>query len=315
MKSLIPVGWQKKTIGALAIGFSTMVLWLLIRRLFFGVDLTDESFYSALSKSFAEGRHPFIDELLIVQSFAVLLIPITKIFLYFSANGEGIIVFFRLLYFFTLAINCIFAFKFLRSKMLAPEALFTCMILLSFWPFSIPSMSYNTMGALFLNFGLLLLLAQEEKRKLDWRLSVSLLFFVLAIFCYPTFLLPVLITIGVFMASVRNYQVSKTSIVSALAVGGLSFIIAGYLIFFYIGLPRLHEMYEYLKSFGVQGGGVSKLWKISTQIADNSVFIAMIVGGIWTTLFVAKRRIYAGFAICLFLGERKIFCVNQQFFV
>ncbi len=42
-------------------------------RLFFGVDFTDEAFYSALPHVFSLGARPYLDELNITQNAGVLL--------------------------------------------------------------------------------------------------------------------------------------------------------------------------------------------------------------------------------------------------
>src|SRR6476659_6073914 len=58
----------------LAIAVSTAVAGLTYTRLFFGIDLTDEAFYTAVPYRFILGARPMVDETLLVQQTSGFLL-------------------------------------------------------------------------------------------------------------------------------------------------------------------------------------------------------------------------------------------------
>lgn len=75
-------------------------------RLYFGVDLTDESYYVALPVSFANGYRPFQDEIEMGQFAGLLLTPFIRLYLSILDSKEGVVLFARHLYFFTTFFCC-----------------------------------------------------------------------------------------------------------------------------------------------------------------------------------------------------------------
>ncbi len=278
------------------------VLYLLVQRLFFGVDLQDEAFYCALPKSFAEGRIPFREELNGAQAAGILLTPLASLFLLFSAKAEGIVVFFRITYFLSLCGLSFFAFEKIKKHIPVLEALLAALLLLSFWPFAIPSLSYNTMGALFLNCGLLALFSQEEKKQMDWRLPVGLLFLGTSVFCYVTLILPIAVALGLFFRFSRNKKWPLPSRVASATVLAGFILLALYLTFLYIGMARLGLISHYIDSFGDTGGGLKKFLVLFAQLKHNLLFVSLITIGTWLIIFSAKRIPQLAILLTLLLG-------------
>lgn len=292
---------QQKQLFHFAVAFSVLIFCFLVRRLFYGVDLTDEAFYCALAKTFSQGRRPFLDELLAVPTSAMTLVPLTRMFLFFSKAGDGIVLFFRLVYFAALITSCFFIFRRLKQHIGDAEALLTATLTMSFWPFALPTLSYNTLGTLFANFGLLTLLQIEEDGFVGWWFPVGLVFFALSSWCYPTFIIPSLIALMAAAYFLRDARWNHGALVTSafIVVAGLS--LAVYLIFFYIGLPRLQVIHTYVGSFNVHGGRGGKWLKIGALFKENFQFIAMVTVGTWVVVAATKRKWYLGASLAVVL--------------
>ncbi len=119
------------------------ILTLFVFRLFFGVDLTDESQY--VSQAFLPYMHGsfFVNDLFIQQYLYLFYQPITKI--YFSLFGtSGAFLFLRFIFLFQSLFCGWLIYRFSRNTFGTRVALYMGSCLISFIPFSIPSLSYNT---------------------------------------------------------------------------------------------------------------------------------------------------------------------------
>lgn len=68
------------------------------RRLFYGVDFTDEAFYSGIPYEFVLGIRPFIDELNFLTFPSLILYPFIKVFYMLNNGTEGLILYNRFLF-------------------------------------------------------------------------------------------------------------------------------------------------------------------------------------------------------------------------
>ena len=139
--------------SVIALGIVLAVLFLTWRRLFFGVDFTDEAFYIALPYRFSLGDIPLKDEQNLAQLAGVLVMPFMRLFLYFQGNTEGIVLFSRHLHFAFTVLVSLSVFIATQRTLRWPVALMVSVICVTFVPFNIHGLSYNTMGCGFLTMG------------------------------------------------------------------------------------------------------------------------------------------------------------------
>jgi hypothetical protein len=281
----------------LAAFLSVLVFSYLYCRLFFGVDLTDEAFYNALPVAFARGRKPYVDELIVVQSASLLLTPLTQLFLLFKQNTEGIVLFGRHCFLALSLIAGYVSFKFQRAYIpLLPSVLGT-FLLVSFWPFSIPSLSYNTMGMLFLTIGGLIIIGQHYKSHFSYMLPVAVALLLLGAFSYPTFIIPALILFSLPLFKIRKAKIEKGVLLSTILVGLLFGSLLAYLIFFYTSPERLSVIFKFIRTYGIHGTWLSKIALIASQLMHDWKLIAVQLGLLLAPVFLFNYSKKGGIAL------------------
>lgn len=264
----------EKSLKLIAIGLCASIFCFLYYRLFFGVDLTDEALYNALPLAFARGRRPYIDELMVVQSASLLLQPLVHFFLSLQKTGEGLVLFMRHCFFALSILATYSCFCYQRKYLPLIPALLGSFLVLSFWPFSIPSLSYNTMGMLFLLMGTVLVLEQADRKQPNSALPTGIALLLLAGFCYPTFAIPALILCGLAVVKLRKSEISKGVLLASLSVCILFGLALGYLVFFYTSPERLAVILNFVRSYGIHGTWGAKLLLISKQLIHDWKFIS-----------------------------------------
>ncbi|HST26731.1 MAG TPA: hypothetical protein VLJ76_12155 [Gaiellaceae bacterium] len=209
-------------------------------RIWYGVDLTDESFYVALPYRFVLGARPFVDETTVAQQAALLVFPFVKV--YDALFGvDGLVLFVRHLQFlFSLLVGAA-VFVSLRSALRSGAAALLCAVCaVAFVPFDIHSLSYNTIGGGLFTVGCLLgYLALRDPRAV-W-LVVAGASSGLAVFAYPSLIVAVVAAFGLRLALARTrwrrevvglgvpaLAVGGAAMVSVLAESGLHAIVTGY---------------------------------------------------------------------------------------
>lgn len=218
-----------------------LMLGLLWKRLYYCVDLTDESLYSALPVSFFRGSRPYLDELLFVQNAGVFLKLLVSLYSIVNPDLSGIVLFFRQCYFLTCLLTTFAAFSFLRKYINKSSSLWGASLVMAFVPFAILSLSYNTLFEHLALLGLLFIITSEKAK---FNFPIGALCCLTAGYVYPT----ILPFIGVILPYViYNYwKKNSTNIVFILTVGiGVLFLIFVGTVLAYIGVPRLSEMFHY----------------------------------------------------------------------
>jgi hypothetical protein len=158
------------------------VVGLTCWRLWYGVDLTDESFYVALPWRFAGGATPFVDETTVAQQAALLVYPFVLAYRTF-VGVDGVVLFVRHLEFlFSLLVGGAVVVS-LRRTVGHGAALLLAACAVAFAPFDIHSLSYNTLGTGLLTVGCLLGTLPVDRRR--W-LAVAGISHGLAVFAYPS---------------------------------------------------------------------------------------------------------------------------------
>ncbi len=134
---------EKDKISIVDLIIYSLVFVLLILRIFLGVDFTDESQYiSQAFLPFMRGNF-FVNDLFIQQCLYLFYQPFTGI--YFSIFGtDGAFLFFRFIFAFQSLLSSWLIYRFAKDEFGNRVALYMGGSLISFIPFSIPSLSYNT---------------------------------------------------------------------------------------------------------------------------------------------------------------------------
>ena len=235
--------------------FVAAALFLAWYRLRFGVDFTDEAFYSAMSYRFALGDKPFVDELSAGQTFAFLTFPFTKLYLWWNGGLEGIVLFMRHLYLgfacgIAVVVYCSLKF-FVRRKIAILTAL-SCVVSCLY----LPTLSYNTLSSGLLVMALFSGLYIREKEVNPWNFLWTGIFFGLTIIAYPPLLLAVIFYVAVIIPWLRYRRIhSMSACLAGILLVGIAFVP----LLMQVGSAHLATCLEYANSLGVQGGGLLKL--------------------------------------------------------
>lgn len=175
--------------GRVANGFVAVVvaaaLALTYLRLFYGVDITDQSYYVAVPYHLIRGAHVFVDDTAVAQGFVALLVyPFFRA--YYGLFGlTGIILFARHLQFvFSLAVACA-VFVSVRAVVGTRRAVLVSTAAVVFVPFNIHGASYNTLGCGFFTAGCFVDFACLGAPDARTMRVLAVLCLGLAVLCYP----------------------------------------------------------------------------------------------------------------------------------
>lgn len=285
------------------------VIVLTWQRLYVGVDFTDESFYAALQYRFALGDMPLRDEQNLTQFSAVLVLPLTRLFLFLQGSAEGLVLFLRqvhLLFTVLIGLSVVIA---VRPIVGWSAALLTSAICLVFVPFNIHSPSYNTLGSGFWTIGCFLGLYATQRRLISrWPYFLSGIAHALAILAYPTLLVPVCLFVILFVFYAAERGVSRQP--SSYIWGGLLVAVIPLTMVLKAGLGAVLALPAYFASvaaFGKQAGGVEKLWQIvlnfGLQVPRPGVLITgMLLLALWHWRKPSPMRFILPFLPLLLVG-------------
>lgn len=257
--------WEK-LLGVAAVAVAVVTVALTFVRLRYGVDLADEAFYAALPYSFTIGHLPFVDEQHILQMAALLTWPLVAVFKAVRGDATGLVLFLRVAWLvFVLGVGAA-CFTTLRRLVRWEVALLVALLPVLAVPFTIPSLSYNTMSSQLLLLGVVLgartVVLGDRPR---W-LIVAGVAHGLACIAYPTIAVAV-VAFGVALLGIYRREALRPVLAYALGVGVIG---AGLLAFFvYIGVGNVLAAVAYTGSLGGYTGGTRKLAHIVAQIAGN----------------------------------------------
>ena len=170
------------------VAVAVVALVLAWRRLFLGVDLTNQGFTVAVPYRFALGARPFVDEMNILQTAALFSYPFVKVYVWLR-GATGIVLFMRHLYLLWSALVAAVAFMGLRRVVRWEHALLAALLCATLVIARISDLSYNTLGA-----GLLVIAMALGARALvgdggDRSLAFAGVAQALAALAYPTLVL------------------------------------------------------------------------------------------------------------------------------
>jgi hypothetical protein len=239
-------------LGALAL-LSVLLAW---HRLHFGIDVSDESLYVAMADRFARGDRPFVDELQLVQSAALLTGPLVRLYLWLNGGPDGLVLFTRTAYLvFTCGVACC-VLAGLRRMVPWTVAVPTALAAVAFTPYNIFNLSYNTLGCGFLTAGLFCgLRVYQGKHHIPWAFASGTALG-LAVVAYPPLLVPAAayILVGAALLARRVPSAALAWLGGSLLIG-----VAVLPILLGPGPDNLGDCISYMRSLGVHGGGIRKL--------------------------------------------------------
>lgn len=149
---------------------SFIIFFVLLIRCRYGFANLDESFYLTVPYRLCQGDALFADEWHLSQMAGILLFPIMKVYLAIAHGTEGIALAFRYIY--TVVHFAVSVFLYLRIRPLhKPGAAAAALTFLVYAPFSIPALSYNSMGSDLLVMAAVLLLTSRKHLPVQYILS------------------------------------------------------------------------------------------------------------------------------------------------
>jgi len=253
------------------------------RRIFFGIDFTDDASYLSIPYSFVLGNKPFVDEALLQQSGTLFLVPFIWLYVKIVGSTAGLMLFGRHLFLATSLLASVIAWRAFRKNIWVAAAVF------AYIPISIAGLSYNTIG----NFGMLIggmlaLIADQEKN--SKAAFASGLVLVLGSLAYPVFIVPAVLVV-VLLSFFSWSESRKIAFMSWIGFGVGAVFNALLLLSF--GWQNLLKAYQYSKEDG-GGGGIEKFWGVLVNLVLNFPYpwiVVFVCAGIYGLSRASKSKI------------------------
>lgn len=263
----------------LSIGITAIAILLSYRRIFFGVDFSDEALSIAIPYRFLFGDRPFVDEFTLgLIPSSLLMYPFVKLYVFLTGGAEGIMLFMRHIYFISKISLAALIFVTLRKKLQWQIALLVSLPAVAIGLLGIQNLSYNTFGAGFFTAGCFWALWVIYNNKKPNYLYLSGFFHALAVFSYPTFLIPIILFNVILWMQTKKTQCLWGVYLALLLISLmlLPFLISA-------GWETLSANIEYVKSFRGpvrQFGGITKLLQIHRDLRYDYAYPG------WTMLII-----------------------------
>lgn len=255
--------------------FVAMGLVVMLWRLGYGADFSDEAWYLATPYRFVLGAQPYVDELFLMQGSGLVLYPLVKLFVWVQGSADGIILFGRICYLLFSVSIAAFVYTQLLKWMRPWVAVFVAATMVVFVPFHLPALSYNTLALGFFSLSIWL---HYRGRRFDYLMAG--VFSGLAILAHPSYLFGIVFQTLV-VASDRNLKAF-----GYYALGGLS---VGTIPFLFFGVHPLDVWDNYLvtKTMNKAFGNVmnwDKIVRIWGELGVSRVFhweLLLLVGAVY----------------------------------
>ncbi|HYI10858.1 MAG TPA: hypothetical protein VEK57_17490 [Thermoanaerobaculia bacterium] len=264
-------------------------------RMFYGIDFADEGFYVAMPYTFALGNQPFVNELALQQTAALLVTPFTRAYVALRGS-EGIVLFFRELFLLLALLTAAAIFRLARAVADVPAALLVAVLPFIVVP-GIASISYNSLGMNLLCAGACLA-AHGVLRESRLSLLLAGPSLVLASFAYPTLVVPATLCVvaGAMWLALRHHGAAWR----ALVYGWLATVVMLFAWVASFGWENVATSLLYMLRHAMHGGDSGKLatlWKafLSSAPYPRAVLVALAVTVVAT--FFLGRRAWMGIAL------------------
>jgi hypothetical protein len=246
---------EARKIGLLVVIFAGVIA-LQWRRLHFGVDFTDESYYAALSMRFWNHVRLFVDEVAPTQSFALVTGPLVGLHYSIARSHEGLILFMRCMYLIFATAIAVVTWLLIRRFVDDVSAFVIALGCLVFSPMYLSTLTYDTLGWGWYFLGVLLLFDSGDGTPGMERLFCIGGAFGLAAICYPTLILAEVLTLGssVWPSARMSWHLSLVPTAVLLMVGLTGLLVATH------GDPNLVlGVLRHARSMGTQAAGPGRL--------------------------------------------------------
>lgn len=291
---------MEKSIHNKKVGVRTLVCVLVLAVLFFililrvpyGYDWTDEQYYTEIAYRLLQGDRPLVDTWEVHQFSAMLSAPVLQAYLLFNGGStDGAILFMRYFYVtFQFAVGLI-AFFLLQKRSGSVPALLAAAMIMAFSHFSINSYFYNSMTLLFMLLSALFYkrFADETERPGRGAALLSGVTFALAVLAYPYAAACLAVYLSFWLVRVCRRGSKRRSI-------------AGALWFFAGGALVALTVAAYVCSRSSVAQALQGIWNIMSDPDHQTVRFGELLKRYFNTIRVVFSPVSYGAAALLLLG-------------
>lgn len=275
--------------------FTVLVIAVMLWRLRYGTEFTDEAFPTALAYRFALGDRPFIDEIHYAQTAGLLLFPFVWVWLKIAGSSAGIVLYTRVLFLaFKLAVGGAVVAA-VRRHLRTPLAIVVGLGAVVFVPHSIPNVGYNVLGGgLQAIAGFLAARACDDARPRRLLLASGVSNGLAAV-AYPPLGVPAVLLALVLLAT----RYVRRSDVGTYVLGGI--VGAGWLVPLLVraGSAQLHALLDL--SARTAERPPSKLLAIARELAQGPIGFWLLAGAA-TLLILHQQPRWSALVVPLFVA-------------
>jgi hypothetical protein len=192
-------------------------------RFWFSVELTDESWHVGAPYELALGVRPYVDDLNVHQSQGFFTLHLVRLFLAARGSSDGLVIFLRTFEFIVLLGTGAIASRFLAKRATRAVGFGAALLVATFVPFSVPSVSYNSIGSLAFCAGALLAADASRSRRPALTLALATLAHAAAALAYPPYVLACLVSLalGARAVALERSRLETLRALGATVVAGL----------------------------------------------------------------------------------------------
>lgn len=250
---------QRGLVPAVVLAVAVITYW----RIWYGIDLTDESFYVVEPYRFVLGARPFVDETSVTQqTTAILVYPFVRAY-YAVVGMTGMVLFVRHLQFILSLLVAVAVYGSLRLVLDVRRALLIATAAAVFVPFTIHSLSYNSVGSSLFTAGSLLGLRSLLDPGARRSHLLGGLCLGVAAFAYPPLIVPVAVCVGTRLLLAhrrsRREAVEHGLLALGLPLAGMGAVVGT------AGLSKVVDDYRRSSRFLGQAGGLTKVHRIAAH--------------------------------------------------
>jgi hypothetical protein len=249
-----------------------------------GVDLTDESYYISFLDGWLKTGFRNSDNLVLHQTAELLIFPFVRMFASINAGEQGLALFNRFMY---LSISCFAGlcfYKYARTRHSFDVAVLAGLLVISFIPFSLPSLSYNTLGMLSMICALSAFATYASNKSGCW-LITSATSWMICVIAYPP-LLAVLacLLVATLVRPVQRGEFHRYFLwCIVFQLFGATLLLSAY------GLARLEEILAFTNaSLQVSSGVSGKLTRAASLLSASRTFLCLCVASAVVGLYAHK---------------------------
>ena len=281
-----------RRVDAVAACGYVVVLATLLYRVTVGVGLSDESYYATFLDAWLKDGLAGSPMLVLHQTAMLLAYPVTLGFVRLTGGEDGLMLFLRSLFvLLTIATSCA-VFVFAKRAQGRRTAMLVATYSLAFIPFSLPAVSYNTVGMLGIVSGLMLagLTLLPGARRPLWLSVAAAIVLTGAAVAYPP-LAPIPFLLGAAFLLSAEAPGQRTSALALLALSAGGGVMAASLVVVALGLGKTLAMLRFTTE--VLGGNVGPLTKLALAVQvfqQHPFFLAQCVLALALGAWLARAQ-------------------------